>query len=81
MYFVYILKNKENNKFYTGCTKNLDERIKKHNDGKIFWSKRYKPWSLHYSEKFIDKIKAYKREKYLKSHAGRNWIKKKIKGL
>ncbi|HCI54713.1 MAG TPA: GIY-YIG nuclease family protein [Bacteroidales bacterium] len=33
-WFVYILKYK-NGSIYTGCTNNLEERIKQHNSGKV----------------------------------------------
>ena len=34
MYYVYIL-NCSDNKPYTGCTENLEERLKRHDDGHI----------------------------------------------
>jgi len=78
MYYLYIIKSIFRNKFYTGCTQNIENRLNEHNQGKCYWTKRYKPWIIHYIEKFESRQKAFSREKYLKSHAGRNWIKKNI---
>ncbi|KKQ89678.1 MAG: hypothetical protein UT11_C0020G0001, partial [Berkelbacteria bacterium GW2011_GWA2_38_9] len=44
-------------------------------------SKRYAPWKLYYFEKFQSREEALKREKYFKSHAGRNWLKKKFENI
>ena len=80
MFYVYILKSIRYNHFYTGQTENLRQRLKLHNSGKVKWTKRYKPWQLIYTEKYIDKKSAVKQEKYLKSHAGRKWLKSKFMG-
>jgi predicted GIY-YIG superfamily endonuclease len=77
VYTVYILKSEHYDKFYTGCTDDINNRIKQHNHGDSVYTKRYAPWIIHYCEKYINKYDAFAREKYLKSHAGRNWIKKK----
>ena len=78
MYYVYVLKSFKNKHFYIGCTDNLERRLKYHNLGLVFWTKRYKPWELIYKETYNSKDKAFRREKYFKSHAGRNWLKKHI---
>ena len=81
MYHVYVLKSQSSNHFYTGQTDNLQRRIGLHNRGKVKWAKRYKPWKLIFKEKCADEISAIRREKYLKSHAGRKWLKSKFMGL
>lgn len=80
MYHIYILKSINSNHYYTGQTNNIESRILLHNAGRINWSKRYRPWKIVYTEEYSNRNEAVKREKYLKSHAGRNWIKIKIKG-
>ena len=69
-YFVYILKSQKTNRFYIGCTANLEERLKKHNLGKTKSTKPYRPWMLFYKEEFDDKKNAYKREWHLKHPKG-----------
>jgi GIY-YIG catalytic domain. len=35
MYFVYILQSTKDSKYYIGQIDNLDERIRKHNNGQV----------------------------------------------
>jgi putative endonuclease len=58
-----------------GITNNLERRLKEHNSGKHFYTKRYLPWEIVYFEKFISREKAREREKYYKSAAGRKKLK------
>ncbi len=76
MYYVYILESEGYEHFYIGYSANVYRRIREHNQGKVFWTKKYRPWKLIYQERFKNKNEAIKREKYFKSHAGRNWLKK-----
>lgn len=78
MYKVYILKSKKFNHYYVGQTSDLKRRLIEHNSGNIYWTKRYKPWELIYFETLSSKEEAVRREKYFKSHAGRNWLKKNL---
>ena len=78
MYFVYILFSKNFNKTYVGITDNLKRRLYQHNKGFHFYTKRYIPWEIIYSEKMVDRISARKKEKYLKSAAGRRWIRRNL---
>ena len=55
-------------------TQNIDNRLKEHNRGKMKSTKAYKPWKLIYSEECENRIIARKRELYLKSGAGRDYI-------
>jgi len=78
MYHVYVLLNKDKNKTYTGITNNLKRRISQHNKGYGKYSKLHGPWVLVYFETLTRRVEARKREKYLKSSAGRKWIKSNI---
>lgn len=77
-YTVYVLISKELSKTYVGQTDNFERRLKEHNDGKSLFSRRYKPWSLFYKEEIESLIAATNREKYLKSAAGRRWVKRNL---
>lgn len=79
MAFVYILLNKQSNKTYTGSTTDLQRRIKEHNSGNHKFTKRYIPWEIFYKEEYPSLSEARKRERYLKSCAGRKFIKKLFK--
>lgn len=68
MYYVYLLQSKQRNERYIGSTNDLRERIKLHNSGKVFSTKRYCPWTLVYYEAYQTEKLARHREKQLKYH-------------
>ena len=53
---------------YVGYTNNLENRLKKHNEGKGAKSTRGKKWLLIYSKKFKNKKDAMKYEYFLKNN-------------
>lgn len=66
MYYIYILKSILNGTYYTGSTNDLKKRLVEHNTGKVFSTKRYKPWKLLYYEAYIEEKLARLREHRLK---------------
>jgi putative endonuclease len=56
----------------------LEKRVFAHNHLPKGWTKNFRPWVLVYSEKFEDKSNALNREKELKSHKGRDFIRQQI---
>ena len=77
MWYVYILKCK-NTSFYIGCTNNLDNRIARHNKGKVHYTKDKLPVELITYIAFTDKYKAYNFEKYLKSGSSAAFRNKRL---
>jgi putative endonuclease len=77
MWFVYILKCSDEN-LYTGCTENLDDRLKRHNSGYVQATKLRLPVALITYIAFTDKYKAFAFEKYLKSGSGRAFLNKRL---
>ncbi len=75
MFFVYALKSISHNFIYVGMTENLEERIRRHNNGYVKSTKRYTPYNLIYSETCQSGIQAREREKYLKSSSGKRFLK------
>lgn len=67
-YFVYVIGSLKNSrpKTYVGWTKDLNERLRKHNSGKGAKSTKGRKWKIIYHEIFNSKEKALKREYYLK---------------
>jgi predicted GIY-YIG superfamily endonuclease len=49
-----------------------------HNEGGSVYTKEYKPWKLFWYCVFETKDKALEFEKYLKSHSGRAFAKKRL---
>jgi putative endonuclease len=65
MWFVYFLKCADNS-VYTGCTSDLDDRIKRHFKGENTYTRERLPVALIGYTAFLNKYKAYAFEKYLK---------------
>ena len=67
-YFVYVIGSLKNSKpkTYVGSTKDLNERLKKHNSGKGAKSTKGRKWKIIYHEICNSKEKALRREYYLK---------------
>ena len=78
-YYVYMLKSKGIKQVtYVGYTKNINNRLKKHNDGKGAKFTRGRKWVLIYKEKLKTKKEAISREYYIKKNRTlRNKIKNK----
>ncbi|MFH1287558.1 MAG: GIY-YIG nuclease family protein [bacterium] len=74
MFTVYILKSLIKDRIYIGYTEDIEKRLRYHNSGKVRSTKAYKPYSLVYKEEFADKTQARKREIFLKTGKGRNFI-------
>ncbi|WP_343587374.1 GIY-YIG nuclease family protein [Flavobacterium sp.] len=78
-FVVYILYSEKFKKTYTGFTSNLIERFKSHNFLETKgYTPKYRPWAVIYVEFFNSKSEAMKREKYLKTGIGREFIKNLI---
>ena len=69
-HFVYILKSQGIDRFYIGCTTNLEKRLKEHNFGRTKSTRPFRPWVIIYFEKFLNKEDAFKREWHLKHPKG-----------
>ena len=62
-YFVYVIGSLKHSKpkTYVGWTKDLNERLRKHNSGKGAKSTRGRKWKILYHEVFNSKKKALSR--------------------
>ena len=79
-FVVYIMYSEKHDKFYKGYTTSLIERFKSHTElATKGYTKRYRPWKVVHVEFFDSKSDAIKREKFLKSGAGRAWIRRGFK--
>lgn len=78
-YYVYILKSKRDNKFYTGYTKNLKLRFEKHMKGLVDSTKDRRPLKLIYFEGCLNQQDATHREKYLKTYLGKMFLRNRLK--
>ncbi len=76
---VYMLRFERDGSRYIGHTDNLVRRIKQHLAGKCKYTKSKGPFKLIYVEVFESREEAVKREKFLKSRAGRRFLDKYYK--
>ena len=77
MFYVYILQSEIIRVHYYGHSKDLNERLKSHNAGKVRSTKGRRPWKIVYSEAFETKSEAYRREFFFKSIEGYIYLKEK----
>ena len=77
--YVYVLQSEANSeRFYTGCTINLRERLARHNNGEVAYTSKWKPWAIKTYIAFSDNAQAKAFERYLKSSSGRAFLKKRL---
>lgn len=78
-YYIYVILSIEGF-LYKGMTDNLKRRLIEHNSKALsFWTKRGTNRELIYKEEFDDKTDALKREKWLKTGVGREYLDRIIK--
>lgn len=76
MYYVYVLYSEKHNKHYTGYTADPTDRFLSHSEKATRgFTLRYRPWKTILTEEYATKSEAMKREKWLKSGVGRDFIK------
>lgn len=66
-YYVYLLNSNKTAWIYIGCTNNLENRLKEHNEGKVYSTKKMLPVELIYYEAYRSKECAFNREQRLKA--------------
>ncbi len=80
MFFTYVIRNESKKKIYIGQTNDWEKRLKRHN-GELpskkssYTSINNGEWKIVHLEEYNTRSEAIKREKYLKSHRGRDWLK------
>jgi len=66
MCYLYVLKSLEHDWFYVGITENVEERLRRHNNGQTFSTRRFKPFELVYKGNFGTRGLARDKEKFYK---------------
>jgi len=79
IYWIYILLSLKDKKRYIGFTSDLKNRLKQHEEGKVFSTKYRRPLILIYTEGCLSEEDARRREKYLKTNGGRRFLAKRLK--
>lgn len=77
--YVYILQSEAfSDRFYVGYTRDLKERLRRHNSGEVSHTAKWKPWRVKTYVAFTDERRARDFEQYLKSASGRAFAKKRL---
>ena len=76
-YYTYVLLSLTNGYLYIGSTDNIENRLKRHNSGKVKSTKAYRPWKLLEYYKFKSRAEAVRHERFLKTHQQKDLIKER----
>ena len=79
MFYVYLLHSTKDNGFYIGFSTDLKRRLSEHTRGASFATKSRGPWKLIYYEAYTEREDAEGREKFLKSGAGRRFLRVQLR--
>ncbi len=79
MYYVYILPSQKDLLLYTGFTEDIDQRMKRHNDGEVPSTKFRRPLKLIFYEAYLLKSDAIRREQYFKTTKGKVALRMMLK--
>ncbi|MBI2100624.1 MAG: GIY-YIG nuclease family protein [Candidatus Vogelbacteria bacterium] len=78
MILVYAICDRPSKEIYVGLTNNLERRIREHRRGQSFYTRRFRDFVVLYQEEYPDYRSARKREKYLKSGIGKEFLRSLI---
>jgi putative endonuclease len=73
-YNVYILQSVKDGSYYVGHTNNLEDRLKRHNEGRSRYTCGRGPWKLVYREVFDSRAEAMQRGQKIKRKKSRAYI-------
>jgi putative endonuclease len=79
VFYVYVLRSQSDSGFYIGFSTNLRARLGQHQDGESFATKSRGPLKLIYYEAYTEREDAEGREKFLKSGAGRRFLRTQLR--
>ena len=79
MFFIYIIYSIKIDQYYIGKTKNLENRLYRHNNSGSKSTKKANDWTLKYTEGFTTRSLALKRETEIKGKKSRSYIESLIR--
>jgi len=77
-YYLYIIQSQTDESYYIGTSRDLTERIERHNQGRSKYTKPKRPWNLVYIEEHPDRSSAMKREYANKRRKSKDYLAKLI---
>lgn len=78
MYYVYVLRSRNDGRLYVGQTADLKRRLAQHQRGEVTTTKRMLPLDLVYYEGSLSEISSILRERQLKTGFGRRYLKNRL---
>ena len=81
MYMVYVIRSRVSGMLYTGQTSNFERRFEQHQQGISRFTRGRGPWEIILTERHNTLIEAMRRERFLKSGRGREWLKEKLNSM
>jgi len=79
MFHTYVLQSLDDMKFYVGYTKDLKLKFEQHTKGLVESTRDRGLLKLIYYEACLSRDDALRREKYLKTHHGKMFLKRRLK--
>jgi putative endonuclease len=76
---LYVIRSKETGRRYIGITSNLKRRFKEHRSKSSKAGQVLGEFELVHVERFSSYASARKREKFLKSGVGREWLDQRLR--
>jgi putative endonuclease len=77
--YIYILQSlTDDERFYTGLTDDLKDRLRRHNAGEVSHTTKHRPWRIKTAVAFADRERVAAFEGYLKTASGRAFAKKRL---
>ena len=78
MYYTYVLYSVRDGRWYTGATRNLRERVREHESGRVRSTRHRRPFRLIYYEACLSEADARRRERYLKTGRGKRYLRQRL---
>ncbi len=71
---VYILYSRSSKRYYVGQTANIEQRIERHNQGKVLSTKRGTPWDVIHVIPVNNRSEAVVLEKKIKGRGAKRYL-------
>ncbi len=78
-YKIYVIQSHVDGRLYVGMSQGVRKRLEDHKYGRVFATRGFRPWKLIYIEVVGSRQQARRREKFLKSGYGKEYLKSMIK--
>ena len=73
-FYTYIIFSKTKNKYYTGITNNINNRLKEHNNKKTKTTSVANDWTIVFLDNFDTRKQAYILERKIKSTGAKKYL-------